>query len=402
MNRQSLAIGATYFFLTASPGCWTPVLSNVLEAHGWGAWIVSAFLIKTMAVLVSPLAISAQADQRLPAEKIVAVLLTIGAIFQVLAFREVRVDGSPVRFLFWFAVQSLITAPTFALLNAITFAYLDGEVSRFGGLRVWGTIGWIVAGVAVSLLGYDASPAVGYLSAGAGVIAGGLCLTLPTALPPSAPATRWSERLGLTALGLLRSRDIGVVVIVACLFMMPLTAFYLHTPLFLNDLGTQRIAAVMSVGQITEVFALFGLGYLMRRVRLRTLMVCGFLFAIARYALFAATQSQWMLLLGIAFHGLCWSLFFEVSRAFLELRAPPEYRAQVQALMALGTSGLGSAVGTITLGMLYAAVVVAGPGWSAYWWLLTIWCAACGIGFVLVFRDRPVAGESTDSPGDES
>ena len=366
-------------------------MAKVLDAHGWNQWIVAVFLIKPLAALFAPLAISAQADQRMSAEKILAGLLLVGAVLQVLAFRELQLGGNPWRFLAWYAIQSLITAPTFALLNAITFAYLDGEVNRFGGLRVWGTMGWIAAGWLVSLCRLDASAAVGYLAAGSSLIAVAFTLTLPSAMPLAAPATSWADRLGLSALKLLRSRDLGVVVIVSCLFMMPLTAFYMHTPLFLDALGVQRIAATMSLGQLTEVACLFGLGYFLRRFRLRTLLVWGIVFAILRFGLFAVADQDSMgwVLLGIGLHGLCWSLFFEVGRAFVDLRAPTAFRAQVQALVALGTSGLGSLVGTALVGIAYQALVPSGAGWSAYWWLLAAWCVLCGWGFVLVFRDDP-------------
>ena len=277
-----------------------------------------------------------------------------------------------------------------ALLNTITFVHLEGEVGRFGSFRVWGTLGWIAAGWIVSLLRIDSSATVGYLAAGLSFVAACCCLALPNVAPQAARARTLAERLGLSSLKLLWSRGIGVVVIGSCLFMMPLTAFYMHTPLFVSHLGIERIAATMSLGQLTEVLALFGMSYLMRRFSYRTLLVSGFAFAILRYLLFAVADqdSVWMLFVGITFHGLCWSLFFEVGRAFLYERAPAEYRAQVQALVALGTSGVGSIGGTLLVGLAYNRLVLNSPGWPNYWWLLTVWCAVCGVGFVLAFRER--------------
>ena len=172
---------------------------------------------------------------------------------------------------------------------------------------------------------------------------------------------------------------------------MPLSAFFMHTPLFISDLGIERIAVTMSIGQLSEVLVLFGLGFIMRRFSYSTIFLMGIVLTVVRFGLFAMADqdSIWMLILGISLHGLLWSFFFEVGRVYLYERAPDKYRAQVQALATLGTSGVGSISGTLLVGLAYHRLITTGPGWPAYWWVLAAWCTACGVGFMLIFRDTP-------------
>ena len=213
MNRTSVAIAATYFFLTAAIGCWLPVLAQILAAQSWEQWIVPAFLITPIASTIAPLAISAQADQRISAEKIVMLLAALSALASVIAFRQLDLGRSPQWFLFWFMIQALIAAPTISLLHTITFVYLGGKSSGFGPLRVWGTVGWIAAGILVSLLKLDESAKVGYLAAAANLIGVCFCMLLPATRPVARGPATLRERMGLSSLRLLRSRDLGAVIL---------------------------------------------------------------------------------------------------------------------------------------------------------------------------------------------
>ena len=196
--------------------------------------------------------------------------------------------------------------------------------------------------------------------------------------------------------------------------MVPLSAYYMHTSLFMGDMGFDRIAATMTIGQMTEVVALFSLGFLMARIRARTLFLAGIAFGIARYGLFATgamTQSSWMIVLGIALHGFCWTFFFEAARPFVHQIAPAELRAQVQALLTLGTGGVGSITGTLFVGYLFHQNVgSSASGWTTYWYILMAICLAVSWDLRFVFvtnwsRGRAVAYSqihgvgSTDSFG---
>ena len=399
--RHQLAVGVTYFFLTGAPGFWIPVLSKVMQNQAWGDWIGWAFAIPPLASLLSPLSIAAHADQRVPAQRVLAAILFFGAAAYFFAFRELEIGRRPWLFLFFFGLGSLLTAPAFGLLNTITLVHLKDRTERFGLHRVWGTVGWIVAGLIVSGLAIDGSPIVGYFTVGWQLLALLGCWFLPHTVPLSKAAVGWRQRMGLGAFQLLKRRDLGTIIIGGTLFMMPLTAYYMHSSLFLSDLNFTRIAGTMAIGQVTEIVALLSMGFLMARVKIRTLFLAGIMFGVIRYGLFAAgamTNSQQLAVIGIALHGLCWTLFFEMARPYLDRQTPVEFRAQVQGLMSMGSSGMGSICGTIAVTQLHARTVDAGTAsWTFYWSVLAIFCGLCAIGFMTLFRDPNTTCPSTRS-----
>src|SRR5208282_4905774 len=162
----------------------------------------------------------------------------------------------------------------------------------------------------VSALNADASLLAGYAGAGAW-LAVGLCTFFLPALevPPSATNLTWHERLGLDALTLLKNRDHRVVFITAALFNIPLAAFYPYAPTHLRDLGLTHTSAWMSLAQVSEIIAMFSLGALILKWRLKWIFLCGLGIGVLRFALNALNTKAW-LLLGISLHGASFTLVF--------------------------------------------------------------------------------------------
>ncbi len=387
-------IGPTYFLLAAAPGFWIPVLTNVLDARGWSPYVTLAFIIPPLAGMISPLALAARADQVIPAEKLLAALVGGGTIFLWLAFETVERGQAPYLFLAFLSVNALITAPTWSLLNTVTLSNLT-HPEHFGRYRVWGTFGWMAAGWTVSALAMDVSPAVGDLAAGTRLLAAVCCLMLPHTPPRGGRARNLGEALGFGAFRILRQRDMAVYFGTSFFFSIPLAAFYLHTPRHLRALGWEQVAAGMTVGQLTEAVAMVLMGWFLRSWRIKWLLTLALLCGIARYALYAmggAGSSAVFVLVGVAFHGVCWCYFFEAGRVFLQKRVSTDVRAQSQALLSLLTSGIGTLTGVLLVGWIQGRIVdeTTGLGWDAYWWILTAMCVACLVGFCAGYRGEPV------------
>lgn len=366
-----------FCLLAAAPGAWLPVLSNVLEARGWDRMITWAFLVGPIAGMISPLVFSARADQRIPAEKLVGYIITGGAVFLWAAFRALEA-GRPNLFLLFMMINALISAPAWGLLTTIALNSLDDEQRSFGFYRVWGTVGWVLVGLAVSWFGLDSSTRVGDVAFAVRVVAGLCAFLLPHTPPIASDSTGWKSALGLDSLSIFRNRDHRVYLITTFLLSVPLAAFYMHTPIHLRDLGFRSVAAGMTLGQVFEIVAFLMMGYWLRRVRIRTLLMVAMGCAVLRYGLFAMggviPHSLWILV-GLSFHGICWTFFFETGRVFLNRRVDQRFRAQVQALVTFASMGLGSLVGTLVCGKLYDLMVVGGVGgWSAYWACLAAMC----------------------------
>lgn len=373
------------------PGFWVPVLSNILNAKGWGEFKTAAFIIPPIAGILSPLYLAARADQSISAEKLLALLLGGGLIFQWLTFSTLEEGRHPHLFLFYLGLNALLIGPAWSLLTAVCFANLDNPERDFGKYRVWGTLGWMAAGWIISLLGLDNSPRVGDLSLWTRVLAIFCCLMLPPAPPRGAGRKHWWDVLGLGALRILRERDMAVFFATTFLFTIPLSAFYLHAPPHLESLGWKKVGAGMTAGQVAETAAMLLMGYFLCRWRIKWLLSLAIAGGLARYVLFALGDiysSPGLVLAGVAFHGICWTYFFEAGRVFVERRVEPGLRAQSQSLIGLITGGIGAVAGTQIVGWLHSWLVdeKTGQGWDLYWWSLSGMCAFCLVGFVLAYR----------------
>ena len=177
------------------------------------------------------------------------------------------------------------------------------------------------------------------------------------------------------------------------LFFIPISAFYLHTPRLLDHLGWKSVAAGLTLGQATEIFAMLSLGFFLKRWRIKWLLLLAMFSGLVRYALYAngdIQHSPFWVLAGVALHGICWTYFFEAGRVFIQKRVDPSVRAQSQALLSLITGGLGGTIGTAVVGSLYSTLVNpdTGDGWSTYWAILTGMCLICLLIFFFGYRGK--------------
>ena len=390
-KRNALWLCPVFFLLAAAPGFWLPVLANILNAKGWGSYTTLVFMVLPLSAIISPLFFSARADQIIPAEKLLAIIVGIGAILTALAFFVLEQGKNPIFFLVLFGLKSLITAPAWTLLTTITLSSSNHPEKNFGKFRVWGTLGWMAAGLIVSSLSLDLSPSVGWLTVGASLLGSICCLLLPHTPPQGGPPKNVVDILGLRAFRLFRQRDIAVLFGTAFVFSIPLSAYFMHTPQQIRSLGCEQVAAVMTVGQISEVFAMLLMGWLIRNWRIKSIFTLALGCGMLRYLLFALGAqyaSITSILIGVALHGICWTYFFEAGRVFLSRRIDNKIRAQSQALLTLLTSGIGGLTGTAFVGWLHHTFVLQQEyeNWSSYWWILTIICGICLIGFIIGYK----------------
>ncbi len=380
-----------FFLLAAALGFWVPVLANVLHAKGWGSYVTLTFMVLPLSAIISPLIFSARADQVIAAEKLLGIIVATGAVLAGVAFMLLEQGKEPILFILFFGLNSLVMAPAWPLLTTITLSSTDHPERDFGKFRVWGSLGWMGAGWLVSLLAMDLSASVGWLSVGASILAAICCFLLPHCPPKGGPPKNVLDVLGLRAFRLFKQRDTAVFFGTAFLFSIPLAAYFMHTPQQLRFLGCEQIAAVMTVGQLTEVAAMLMMGWLLRTWTIKAIFVLALGCGTLRYLLYAVGASDDSIasvLLGVALHGICWTYFFEAGKVFLARRIELAIRTQSQALLALLTSGIGGLTGTAFVGWAHGYLVneTTGSGWSDYWWLLTAVCGFCVIGFMIGYR----------------
>lgn len=379
-----------FFFHGMAPGFWLPSLTNVLKAQGLESWQAWAFAVPPICALVSPVVGGALADERIAAQKIMAWSSLLGAVMIVLAFGALDIGMSPVWFLIGIAAYSLVSGPTWGLMATISLAHLTHGERHYPMVRVGATFGWMAAGFTISyLLHADVSLICGYAAGVARVAAGLLSFYLPNT-PPLGLGKSWKSALGLDGFKLFKNRDHAVLFSVTGLFSVPLIAFYMYSAELFKALGNKAPTASVSVAQWSEVAALFLLGAIMLKYRLKTLLMWGLGLSVLRYAMSGYAGLSGMIswhFAGVAMHGVCYTLYFVTAQVYLDRRVDPAMRGQAQGLMGLMSSGIGPLVGAFFCTWLRNTCVDAnGNGWEYFWWILAGIIAVCWAALGLLYR----------------
>ncbi len=393
-------MAALFFLNAAAIGMWSVPLGNVLKAHGYEAVVPLAYACSAVSAFVSPMIFGALADQRISPTRLVRWLAVVTAAFLALTFYGIGQHWHARWVLAALQVQSVAAAPIFGLTTAIVMARLRDPGREFGPVRAWGSLGWMAAGGLVSwVLVADTSVLCGYAAAGTWLVSAASTLLLPE-VPPLENKTHrtWRDIFGLEALELFAHRDHRVVFLTAALFTIPMAAFYPYTPMQLRELGVAHAAAAMSLGQVTELIAMFGLAALSARVRLKWVFLSGIGFGVLRYALCALNDRTW-LLIGVALHGLAFTLYFITAQIYLEQQVPARMRARAQALLGVMLGGFGNLAGYLGNGWWKSANTVADvTQWPRFWLGLTLVMAAVFAFFAFSYRGQPQPGEVAQSP----
>jgi nucleoside transporter len=233
--------------------------------------------------------------------------------------------------------------PTLGLGNSIAFANLDRLT--FPKVRVWGTIGWIAAGLLVGFLGWSSLLDIFYLAGAASVLLGLFSFTLPNTPPPAkGEPVNLRALLMLDAFSLLKRPAFAVFLICSGLICIPLAYYYGLTSNYLSNAGFEQAASTMTLGQMSEIFFMLLIPFFFRKLGVKWMILVGMLSWVIRYLLFAYGASEqviWMLLLSVALHGICYDFFFVTGFMYTDKVAPAGIRTQAQSLLVFFTQGVG-------------------------------------------------------------
>jgi MFS family permease len=159
-----------------------------------------------------------------------------------------------------------------------------------------------------------------------------------------------------------------------------LASFYPYAPPHLRALGLVHTSAWMTLGQVTEIIALFSLGSLLLRWRLKWILACGLGFGVLRFA-FSAIDTRGWLLSGVLLHGCSFGLVFITAQIYLEERVEAKWRARAQALLTLMTGGVGNLLGYLGTGWWFSRCTsLTGTQWPLFWGVL-----AAAVGIVMAY-----------------
>ena len=377
---ERLKLATLFFLLMMAAGMWHVPLSRILDANGYSNLRPYAYATSAIAAFVSPLIFGAMADRHASPVVVLRWLSAGSAAAMMLAGSSIAMQWPAGAVLALTQVYSLAAVPTLSITSTIIFSRLHNSQQQFGPLRAMGTFGWMVGCWVVSVLGFDARPAALYTGALLWVVLWLFTWLLPSVAPPAGAPATLLQRMGWDALGLLRNHDHRVVFLTLMLFSIPLAAFYPFAPNHLQDLGFKHTAAWMSIGQITEIIGMLWLARLFARFRLKWIFVGGLLVGVLRFVL-SAFNTKASLLMGVALHGMSFTLVYVTAQIYLNERVDVAWRARAQALMSLLSSGVGNLAGYLATGAWFSACSNKGlTRWPIFWaWLAT------GVASVLVF-----------------
>jgi len=391
---EVMELALLYFLQGTAGAIWMVPLSNVLDAHGLHQIRSFAFATIALAAFFSPLFFGSMADRHLSPVRVLRWLAVATTVAIVLVSASIQCHANRWLVLAFIQLYALCYTPISSISATVIFERLSNARQQFGRIRSMFTLGWLAGCMLVSVLNMDASVLACYAGAAVWLSVALATLFLPAIpAPVSAMHLSWRERLGLDALGLLKNRDHRVVFLTTMLLCIPLAAFYPHTPAHLRQIGFQRTSAWMGLGQVSEMVAMFSVGWLLLRWRLKWIFLAGLGFSVLRFVFCALNSKAW-LLAGVALHGLSYTLIFVTAQIYLDQRVDPSWRARAQALMSLLNSGIGNLTGYLVSGFwLDCCTSPAGTRWPLFWSGMAVMSGAVAIYFVTAYQGRKLGLE---------
>ncbi len=386
-------------------GAWYTTVAVFMSANGMEDLTHWPFTVNPIAAIAAPFFVGLIADRYFATEKVLGTLHILGAVFMALT---PQFTGSPLVFILVLLAYNLCYMPTISLANTISFHNMEDQEKQFPIIRVFGTIGWIVAGLVVSFvlvnfvsegLKPEQTALPLYLTAGASLLLGLFSFSLPHT-PPPARGEKVSIRsiIGVDAMKKLGSRSFYVFLASSLLISIPLAAYYNFTQIFLDNTGFQNIAATQSIGQMSEVIFMLLMPFFFIRLGVKWMLAAGMSAWVARYALFAMgapDEVTWMIIGGIALHGICYDFFFVTGQIYVDKKSSKDIRGQAQGLIVLITYGVGMLIGAQLAGELFnsflgTAEQLTMAQWHDFWWVPAIFAGVVLLAFVLLFDDKVI------------
>ncbi len=397
MRSKKVQLGIMMFLQYAIWGAWAPVLSSyLLNDLGFsGSEVGWIYALLPLATIISPLIAGQVADRYLASEKVIAFLQLGGGVLLLFAARITEFDTLAVVMLFY----CLLYAPTLALTNSVAMINMEDSEKEFGAIRVWGTLGWIAAGLmltgwrwfgendALSAIQGDMLFLAGVLS----IVMGLQAFLLPHTPPQKEGVSPWAF---LESLKLLKIKDFAVFVGITFVVAPELAVYHILTAPFLESeaigISSRNIPAVMTIAQFAEIFVMaFVLSWSLKKYGMRRTLAIGVVAWPIRYIIFAIGAPAWLVITSLALHGFCYVFFFVAAFIYVDKVAPPDIRASAQSLIAIIALGFGRFLGSLFAGWIRDVFTTdAGTNWTYVFLVPCALTGFCAVAFMLFFREE--------------
>lgn len=378
-------------------GLWAPILGRHLaslsafqtEAGTADQWKIGLiYMTLPIASILAPFAGGQIADRYFAAQRFLALSQVLGGIVLLVVAKCTGFWSVFIGMLLF----NMVYAPTIALSNSICFQHWPND--QFGKIRAWGSIGWIVIGWVFGFIWMQGlgklfhTPALVdclYLAAVLSFIYGAFALTLPNT-PPSKKAG--NPLAFLDAVGMLKNPAFKIMAIISFFAAIDMQLYFVWTQSFLSEglkMKDEWISPIQTAGQICEMFMMVMLPFVLNRCGFRVTMALGIAAWGLREVIFAIGAPTWLVLDGIALHGVGYAFFFTAIFMYTDIIAPADIKSSAQSFLASVTIGCGMLVGSLLAGPIWNAC---GGDWHNIYIVPAHLCALCCIAFLVGFKPQ--------------
>lgn len=352
----------------------------------------SSYANLAIAAIISPFFVGLIADRYFEAQKVIGVLHIMGA---VVLYYISSVDEFNE---FWWLIllYTILYMPTMALANSISFHQMKDGGKEFPMIRVFGTLGWIVAGLLIGFAGLESSVLTFQIASIGSLLLGIFSFFLPRTPVKEQSKANLSSILGLDAFVLFKSRSFIVFFLASIAVCIPLSFYYSFANPFLNDIGMENAAGKMTLGQVSEFLFMLLIPLLFRKLGVKKILIIGIVAWIFRYLLFAygdVGTNIWMLYMGIILHGVCYDFFFVTGQIYTDNKAGKFIKSSAQGMLTFATYGIGMLIGSYVSGIVTDKFIAPSDStfsydWGMIWIVPSLISCLILIVFVLFFKEN--------------
>lgn len=395
-------------------------LLNFLQFFVWGAWLLSFgkylgatlhfdgsqigkfFMTLGIASLFMPAIMGIIADRWVSPNKLYAFSHLIGAVLLVLAAQQTSFGGIYIYML----IYLMLYMPTIALDNTICYCLLERAkfdiVKTFPPIRVWGTIGFIIATWTTDLLGWGLTNMQLYFSATFSLLLGFYALTLPDCgVNKSEEKKTLSQALGLDAFVLFKDAKMAIFFTFSMLLGAALQITNMWGEAFLHDFGNIKEYAnafavknngvLMSISQISETLFILTIPFFLKKLGIKKVMLMSMFAWFFRFGLFGiGNPVGWglvALIISMIVYGMAFDFFNISGSLFVEKEVDPKIRASAQGLFMIMTNGIGAIIGAYGSGQVVQYFTNNNVvNWQKTWYTFSIYALVIALLFMIIFK----------------
>ena len=384
--KLSIRLSLLLFLQFAVWSSWLINLGTYLleTLHFTGLQVGMIYATNAIAATVAPPLMGWLADRSYPSERLIGVLNTIGGGALIACY----FTASFPWFYGWMLLFNCCFIPTFSLAAAMCFYHLERPAEQYPLIRVWGTISFMLVGIALSVFRVENS-ALPLLAGGCtALLLAGYSFFLPHT--PPAPGFDWRELKGDAVRGIFRQRGMVVLLLALLASCIPSAFYYSFLNPFLNEIGWEAAAAKMALGQLLEIGVVLAMPFIFRRFRFRSIIFWGLLAWGLRYFAFGIGRPghlEWLLYAGILVQGVAFAWIIIAAQIYVNNRVPASLRNTAQGLISFANLGLGAFIGSWIAGEVVSANLLTGGvhDWWAIWRVPATVGTVAGLLFWLAF-----------------